>query len=61
MPVLDGTSATRIIVAEKLLAPNGIVVAVTANTTPEDKATCSEAGMADFCQSLLFTMMWLCN
>ncbi|GFD89129.1 hypothetical protein KUL152_13550 [Tenacibaculum sp. KUL152] len=48
MPVLDGTSATRIIVAEKLLAPNGIVVAVTANTTPEDKATCSEAGMADF-------------
>jgi len=48
MPVLDGTSATRIIVGEKLLAPNGIVVAVTANTTAEDKASCSEAGMADF-------------
>jgi len=48
MPVLDGTSATRIIIQEGLLAPNGIVVAVTANTTPEDKAVCSDAGMADF-------------
>jgi signal transduction histidine kinase/ActR/RegA family two-component response regulator len=48
MPVLDGTSATRIIIQEELLMPNGIVVAVTANTTPEDKAVCSDAGMADF-------------
>ncbi|BFT30664.1 hypothetical protein D210916BOD24_18400 [Alteromonas sp. D210916BOD_24] len=48
MPVLDGTSATKIILEEQLLAPKGFVVAVTANTSPQDMANCSEAGMADF-------------
>ena len=48
MPVLDGTSATKVILEEQLLAPNGFVVAVTANTSPQDMTNCSEAGMADF-------------
>ncbi|MEC9169834.1 MAG: response regulator [Pseudomonadota bacterium] len=48
MPVLDGVSATKIIVQENLLPKHGRIVAVTANTTPEDKANCSNAGMADF-------------
>ncbi|MEC8787009.1 MAG: ATP-binding protein, partial [Pseudomonadota bacterium] len=48
MPVLDGVSATKIIVQENLLAKHGRIVAVTANTTPEDKTNCSNAGMADF-------------
>ena len=33
---------------EGLLSKYGRVVAVTANTTAEDKISCSEAGMADF-------------
>ena len=48
MPVLDGVSATKIIVQENLLPKHGRIVAVTANTTPEDKTNCSNAGMADF-------------
>ncbi|WP_370245314.1 ATP-binding protein [Alteromonas abrolhosensis] len=48
MPVLDGVSATKIIIQEELLPKHGRIVAVTANTTPEDKANCSDAGMADF-------------
>ncbi len=48
MPVLDGVSATKIIVQENLLPKHGRIVAVTANTTPEDKSNCSDAGMADF-------------
>lgn len=48
MPVLDGVSATKIILQEKLLPKSGRIIAVTANTRPEDKARCSEAGMADF-------------
>ncbi len=48
MPVLDGISATKIIIQEELLPRHGRIVAVTANTTPEDKANCSNAGMADF-------------
>ena len=48
MPVLDGVSATKIIVQENLLPKHGRIVAVTANTTPEDKTNCSNAGMTDF-------------
>jgi CheY-like chemotaxis protein len=48
MPVLDGMSATKIIKQEGLLSKYGRIVAVTANTTAEDKVSCSEAGMADF-------------
>ena len=48
MPVLDGISATKIIMQEDLMAKNGRIIAVTANTTAEDKASCSEAGMQDF-------------
>ncbi len=48
MPVLDGLSATKVILHEGLLPKHGRIVAVTANTSPEDKASCSEAGMADF-------------
>ena len=48
MPVLDGVSATKIILQEDLMPKHGRIVAVTANTTAEDKASCSEAGMEDF-------------
>lgn len=48
MPVLDGVSATKIIMQENLMPKNGRIIAVTANTTAEDKASCSEAGMQDF-------------
>lgn len=48
MPVLDGMSATKIIKQEGLLSRSGRVVAVTANTTAEDKISCSQAGMSDF-------------
>ena len=48
MPVLDGASATKIILQEGLMTKNGFVVAVTANTSPKDKVMCSQAGMADF-------------
>lgn len=48
MPVLDGMSATKIIKQEGLLSRFGRVVAVTANTTAEDKISCSQAGMSDF-------------
>lgn len=48
MPVLDGASATKIILQEGLMTKHGFVVAVTANTSPKDKVMCSQAGMADF-------------
>jgi signal transduction histidine kinase/ActR/RegA family two-component response regulator len=47
MPDMDGYEATRAIRAmpgmEKL-----VVIAITANATPEDRARCLEAGMTDF-------------
>lgn len=48
MPVLDGVSATRVILEENLLTKYGCVVAVTANTSEEDKAACIKAGMRAF-------------
>jgi len=48
MPVLDGVSATKIILQEALMPKHGRIIAVTANTTAEDKSSCSEAGMQDF-------------
>lgn len=48
MPVLDGLSATKIIVGEGYLPVNGRVIAVTANTTDDDRQACHKAGMADF-------------
>jgi len=48
MPVLDGVSATKVIVNEGLLGEHGRVVAVTANTTEEDRKACKEAGMNAF-------------
>ncbi|MBI3206318.1 MAG: response regulator [Myxococcales bacterium] len=47
MPVLDGLGATRQIIAHGgLEAPR--VVALTAHVTPEHRARCREAGVADF-------------
>lgn len=48
MPVLDGVSAAKIILDERLLSEYGRIIAVTANTTAEDKRKCSEAGMNEF-------------
>ena len=49
MPVLDGISATRRLRAlEPADAPRLPVVALTANTLPEDRAACADAGMDDF-------------
>jgi len=48
MPVLDGLSATKIIVEQGYLPVNGRVIAVTANTTDDDRQACHKAGMAEF-------------
>ena len=48
MPVLDGIGATKVILAEKLLSEIGRIVAVTANTSIEDKKACLGAGMSGF-------------
>ncbi|MDO6567460.1 response regulator [Alteromonas sp. 1_MG-2023] len=48
MPVLDGVSATKAILKEGLLTNQGSIVAVTANTSEEDRKACIEAGMAAF-------------
>ena len=48
MPVLDGISATKIIIEEQLLGQHGHVIAVTANTDDDDKKACKDAGMVGF-------------
>lgn len=48
MPVLDGLSATKIILEEGYLPENGQVIAVTANTTEDDRQACQKAGMLEF-------------
>jgi signal transduction histidine kinase/ActR/RegA family two-component response regulator/HPt (histidine-containing phosphotransfer) domain-containing protein len=46
MPTVDGLEATRRIRARE--APGPRIVALTANTTPEDRAACEAAGMDDY-------------
>lgn len=49
MPEMDGFAATRWILnhpAELRLVPN--IIALTANTLPEDRKRCAESGMVDF-------------
>lgn len=48
MPVLDGVSATQVILEEGLMHSQGSIVAVTANTSEEDREVCREAGMSAF-------------
>ena len=48
MPLLDGVGATHVILQEQLLGRNGAIIAVTANTSEDDKAICLNAGMLDF-------------
>ncbi|MFK7941937.1 MAG: response regulator [Paracoccaceae bacterium] len=49
MPVMDGFEATRLIFeAEEGDAPPPVVMAVSANVTPEWRASCLEMGMTDF-------------
>lgn len=48
MPVRDGMSASKFILEKGYLAEHGKIVAVTANTTEDDKAACKGAGMAEF-------------
>jgi len=47
MPEMDGLSATRALRAMPL-AHQPMVIAMTANAYPEDKAACTEAGMDHF-------------
>jgi signal transduction histidine kinase/CheY-like chemotaxis protein len=46
MPVMDGQEATRQI---RLTDPNTPIIALTAQTQPEDTQKCLQAGMTDFC------------
>lgn len=49
MPEMDGLTATRWILnhpSEILLVPR--IIALTANTLPEDRKRCEESGMVDF-------------
>jgi CheY-like chemotaxis protein len=49
MPEMDGFAATRWILnnpSEILLVPS--IIALTANTLPEDRKRCEESGMVDF-------------
>jgi CheY-like chemotaxis protein len=49
MPEMDGFAATRWILnhpSEVLVVPN--IIALTANTLPEDRKRCEESGMVDF-------------
>ncbi|WP_176736559.1 response regulator [Oligoflexus tunisiensis] len=49
MPEMDGLAATRWILdhpAELIVVPT--IIALTANTLPEDRKRCEESGMADF-------------
>lgn len=49
MPVMDGFEATRRIFADAALTGRRpVVMAVSANVTPEWRATCLEIGMSDF-------------
>ena len=48
MPIMDGVSATKKIMAEDSLANKPLVVALTANVFEEDKNRCLSAGMSDF-------------
>jgi two-component system autoinducer 2 sensor kinase/phosphatase LuxQ len=48
MPVLDGVSATKVILEEGLMHSQGSIVAVTANTSEEDRKACKDAGMSAF-------------
>jgi CheY-like chemotaxis protein len=49
MPEMDGLAATRWILShpgEVLMVPT--IIALTANTLPEDRKRCEESGMVDF-------------
>ncbi|HAL57746.1 MAG TPA: hypothetical protein DCP63_15070 [Bacteroidetes bacterium] len=48
MPVMDGLEATRQILERWKEHERPTIIAVTANTTDEDKEKCSQAGMNDF-------------
>lgn len=49
MPVMDGFEATRRILADAMETPDApVVLAVSANVTPEWRESCLEMGMADF-------------
>ncbi|WP_218418567.1 ATP-binding protein [Alteromonas lipotrueae] len=48
MPVLDGVSATKVILEEGLMHSQGSIIAVTANTSEDDRKACTEAGMSAF-------------
>jgi two-component system, sensor histidine kinase and response regulator len=48
MPVMDGYEATRALRASQNGGSRCVIIALTANSRPEDKAKCLDAGMDDF-------------
>ncbi|MCF2858083.1 ATP-binding protein [Pseudoalteromonas sp. SMS1] len=48
MPVMDGPTTARNLIKQKLLPNHAHIVALTGNTSAEDKAVCEQAGMQDF-------------
>ena len=48
MPVMDGYEATRTLRANQNGGSRYVIIALTANSRPEDKAKCQAAGMDDF-------------
>jgi signal transduction histidine kinase/CheY-like chemotaxis protein len=48
MPVMDGYEATRAIRANQNGGTPSVIIALTANSRPEDRAKCMAAGMDDF-------------
>ncbi|MBQ4812848.1 hypothetical protein A7985_02620 [Pseudoalteromonas luteoviolacea] len=47
MPVMDGLTTTKNLLQKKLLPSHAHIVALTGNTSEEDKAACERAGMND--------------
>jgi CheY-like chemotaxis protein len=48
MPVMDGLEATRRIVHSRSINHHPIIIALTADSMPDDKEKCIEAGMNDY-------------
>jgi len=48
MPGMDGLQSTRAIIAAATPPDRPLIIGLTANATPEDRQSCSDAGMCDY-------------